>query len=339
GVYTGDIISLFDSGTSSIKNKKSELTGKVTASDNYSALIRFGTPHYVYNLKTKWAFITEKNYSDPSYSVSLAVKLNNEALNKQYRDALSGLGLVRIGDDAVELIIEDVPYKGTTEVKVRTAGENMILAKIQAGGSAASDIEKCIAVIRNYAQSMFIRKISLKDSDYYMEMELLPARITRENGKIKISDTLSFPDSCTIPEVKIEEYALLKVWNKGDKDCYFSIIDIQPDGIINSILPDGKKFSKELFLKRGQVLIIPDFYLQFFEPTGTEVFKVFATESPLNLEPLISSKGTDSRGGHHPLEQVIKSSYQRTRGGRPGHLSSDSAGSTFDYLFRIRANE
>ena len=43
-------------------------------------------------------------------------------------------------------------------------------------------------------------------------------------------------------EFKSGDAALLKITNHGKFDVYFNIIDIQPDGQVNAVMPDPAKF-------------------------------------------------------------------------------------------------
>jgi hypothetical protein len=91
-------------------------------------------------------------------------------------------------------------------------------------------------------------------------------------------------------------------------------------------------------IKKGQTYIIPDVLLDgFYEPYGTEIFKVFASREPLNLSPIINSKGVGTRGSSNPLETILQDTYQNTRGPKVkvSNMPSESSGSTFEFIFSI----
>ena len=134
------------------------------------------------------------------------------------------------------------------------------------------------------------------------------------------------------------DFALVQLINNGTKDVYFTILDIQPDGIINPVIPNPYKNepAQSFYIKAGDTLIVKNKFLNFFPPHGIEKHKIFASTKPLNLAPLVMTKGADSRG---PLttkfEQLFKSTYSLTRGTPVGTLEMDEGIATFDLIFKI----
>jgi hypothetical protein len=154
-------------------------------------------------------------------------------------------------------------------------------------------------------------------------------------------DTLDFSvylKDDPVPTFTEKDQFMIEVVNTGNRSAYFNIIDIQPDGYINPVVPAPGKDGKEYIIKKGQTYVVPDVLLDgFYQPYGTEIFKVFASREPINLSPIINSKGVGTRGSFNPLEAILQDTYQNTRGPKVkvSSMPSESSGSTFEFIFRI----
>jgi hypothetical protein len=136
---------------------------------------------------------------------------------------------------------------------------------------------------------------------------------------------------------------LLTLWirNNGTQTVYVNVLDLQPDGGINPILPNLRGNVKigpdQLAVPAASEYVLPaDDFIRIGPPYGTEVFKLFASPAEINLENLANTRG-GSDPSHPPtmMEQLIRASYRGTRGGEMGSDSQPDA-ATFDYLFLIK---
>ena len=136
----------------------------------------------------------------------------------------------------------------------------------------------------------------------------------------------------------------LSIKNTGKKLAYVSIIDLQPDGIINAILPSNKKGNFDLpdslrFKANNSTYVFDPntFKIRLSKPYGTEVFKVFVSEKEINLKDIANSKGASRGGGGNltALESILKDSYQgaHTRGSEPAD------GTISEIIFRIKPKQ
>jgi hypothetical protein len=99
----------------------------------------------------------------------------------------------------------------------------------------------------------------------------------------------------------------IRVTNYGDKAAYFTIIDIQPDNVINVIFPDPTEAPNER-VRPGQTIELRNCF-QVGPPAGVEMFKLIATDKPIDLRPLVKSRGAATRANANPLEKLIGQTY------------------------------
>lgn len=337
GINKGDILGIYKSGTQTTQDIEPTITGKVSQCMNFEATLTFEAAHGISNIKAHWVFIEEQYFGDSKVGVSIE-NLSDETLKNQLREELTGFALVELTEEDAEIKIEDNKSRGVKVVEIKSTAEGAMIKKIEA--NKPDFINEAVDQIKNYAQAKFIRELDLDDPDYKVEIELIPVKAKVTSTKFDVTDTLDITklEKNGIKQFGPNDQFLIKVTNTGNKNAYFNIIDIQPDGLINAVVPSQGKDPKEYMVKAGKSIILSDVLLDgFYPPLGSEMFKVFATKEPIDLTPIVTQRGAGSRGDLNPLEMVISDSYQNTRGPKVqvGNLPSDDSGSTFDYLFTI----
>jgi len=330
----GDIMGLFPVGTSGIGGIQPVMKGNIINTENFTSIIQFESNHNITNLLNYWVFILEQNFENRKIGISLK-SFTDKTIEGRIREELTGLSLISLNEINPELVISESSKK----ILVKTAADDLVFEEILSTDPAG--IEKTTLAVKRYAQSKFIKELRMDDPEYRVEIRFVPVKAKYENGKIKVMDTLDFSvylKDDPVPTFTEKDQFMIEVTNTGNRSAYFNIIDIQPDGYINPVVPAPGKDGKEYIIKKGQKYTVPDVLLDgFYQPYGTEVFKVFASKEPINLSPIINSKGVGTRGSSNPLEAILQDSYQNTRGPKVkvSSLPSESSGSTFEFIFRI----
>jgi len=339
GLHNGDKVGLYKSGTQNTDKAEPEVTGIIIDADNFSSYVEFDKE---FNLKYKnnyWVFIEEYHVKNKKLSVSIE-GLKDADLKIKLTEAFDENQLVSIDTNKAELaIIED---------------KKKIIVKHIAEGSVLAELEKPVSfdllnkTIRQYAQSGFIRDLSLNDENYRAETEMVPVIPAMDNdGELLtdaqdyfiIKDTLNIEDLMVNGKVHVGEndFIMLKIINTGKKDAYFNIIELQPDGVIWAVLPQEGSNTKELFVRAGQSIIPRNFIVAGFAPPyGTEMYKVFATAKPINLTPIITEQVSSTKGSMSDLEKVVLGSYGGTKGDKDSSIRKKDSGSTYEFTFIIK---
>ena len=331
---TGDIIGLFPAGTSSITGIQPVRKGKLISTDNFSSIVQFDNNHEIKNVLDYWVFVMEQNFENSKVGISIK-SFTDKTIENHIREELTGLSLVAQNEMNPDLVISESAKK----IILKTAADDMIFEEIPLSGNES--IDQAVMTVKRYAQSKFIRELVLDDPEYRVEIRFVPVKARYENGKIRVIDTLDLSEYLkedAVPTFTEKDQFMIEVTNTGNRSAYFNIIDIQPDGYINPVVPATGKDGKEYMIRKGQTYTVPDVLLDgFYEPYGTEIFKVFASKEPLNLSPIISSKGVGTRGSSNPLETILQDTYQNTRGPnvKVSSMPSEASGSTFEFIFRI----
>jgi hypothetical protein len=204
-----------------------------------------------------------------------------------------------------------------------------------------------MSTLNNFAQGKIIKDLDFSDDRFNIVMELLPVEADiYDDGTFEITEYLD-KDKFVVNEVPgftAENMAVIKVTNNGTKKAFFNIIDIQPDGFINPIIPTvNDSDGREYYLEPGESAILKNTIVMFGPPYGNEVFKVIATDKPFNLSATIMQHGSSSRGDSSNIFESalgIGNSGVNTRGAATiSAKKQDDKMGTFEYTFKIMEGE
>ena len=176
--------------------------------------------------------------------------------------------------------------------------------------------------IRSFVQGKFLRSYEnpLSNFDFSLEIEEIDCETGVTTKALKSSEI----------SLKVGTCVRFVVKNNGVVGAYFSIIDIQPDNIINLVTPaiDLGYTADEYYLKPGGTYAT-NYPIEIAQPSGEETLKVISSKNPLDLAGIIRTQGKSTRGVQNldPFEAFMASSYQtNTRGAKIKKQSGEEVG-------------
>ncbi|MCB9262303.1 MAG: caspase family protein [Flavobacteriales bacterium] len=283
GIFEGSEIAIFPIGTSTTSDKKSIATGEV--------IVAYGTWSKIRMSETLsgseddyWFFVTKASMGNVKLNIKISFK--DKSIKNQLIDSLAKVPLFYITEDDVDYIIED---GGRNNLDIVRASDGEIVAE-QIG---LDEIDDVVEILKQFARGNYIKNLELSDPSFNVAFEFLPVIVDEDGFPIEELniEELTHDGIIEIPE---NICAKIRVINKGRKDAYFSILDIQPDGKINGIIPSDDpelhQNPEEFFVKAGDTMIIKDLIIYFGAPYGMEVFKLFASKGPIDFTPVITKK-------------------------------------------------
>jgi hypothetical protein len=128
---------------------------------------------------------------------------------------------------------------------------------------------------------------------------------------VKTSSPLSGSNS-----FKIDDIFQIRISNKGTKDAFFQLIDIQPDNQINLLFDAGILSPNDLSVKVGQTILVEDKF-RMSQPAGVEMLKLIASEKQLDFSVIETRVPVQNRNAQpSEFEQLLDELYGNTeRGG------------------------
>lgn len=334
GLGVGTKLGFYPIGTSQTKDQKTLALGTITKSNRYDSEISLETSGAIKNSQSAWVFVLEKQMALPKITIGFSKEINAIPAEKSR--------LLQVLDSIPNTSFAEQPdlwlVKGGDKDSILIASNASCFAAIPNLLAQPNLIKE---QLRRYGQYQFLLGLESTLQDQQLVVQLLPV----VNGQID-STLLAQKNINGNLEFEEGDQVTLSMQNLGKKPVFVNILDLQPDGIINAILPyknapDGKRnyFAQDLRIMPGQLYVFDpkDFVIKLSKPYGTEVFKIFVSEKEIDLEPMATKKfqldhAIQKRGNMSQLESILMDSYQPII--KRGSAAAD--GSISQLLFRIK---
>lgn len=342
GINPGTIIAFAEPGTASLNDNAIILTsGKVVSSTNFSSVVVLDTKLKFKNAQSAWAFVQARTFTDQKVMVAIDPKMDadvKESLQTEIRNS----SFAEINNENPEITLNYNKTRGAKTISINNTVYNQEMHKISNTDTRSLNAD-VISTLNNYAQGKIIKDLDYYNERYDVTMELIPVKATINNdGSFNI---LEYPNPSTIlindiPVFSPNIMALIKVTNYGTKKAYFNIIDIQPDGFINPVIPTVNDIDgREYVLNPGESAVLKNTLVMFGPPYGNEIFKLIATDKQFNLSVTILQHGNATRGD---ASNIFESALQigktgiNTRGASTvSAKNNDDRLCTYEYTFKI----
>ncbi len=343
GVNPGTTVAFAAPGTSHLDETTEVITtGKVISATNFNSRVALDTKKKFKTAKDAWVFVKTRTFTDQKIKVSIDPQMD-PALKSALDKEISQSSFAELTTEAPEITLNYGRTRGAKVISVNNAMYNKELHKISNIDESALESD-VMSTLNNFAQGKIIKDLDFSDERYNIVMELLPVEADiYDDGTFEITQYLDKEQFIQneVPGFTVENMAVIKVTNNGTKKAFFNIIDIQPDGFINPIIPTvNDADGREYYLEPGESAILKNTIVMFGPPYGNEVFKVIATDKAFNLSATIMQHGSSSRGDSSNIFESalgIGNSGVNTRGATTvSTKKQDDKMSTFEYTFKIK---
>lgn len=212
-------------------------------------------------------------------------------------------------------------------------GYRLILPDHQPLTSRSVSADECAEWIRQFFARNVLLNLHQTNSDFQVRTTLQRLLVRSEGGQTVVTDTLPEERLAGVPVFRIAatERMLLTLTNSGLKPVYITVVDILPNGKVHVLLPEADHAFGAYQLQPGQSM---HRRIRLTEPTGTEVYKLLLTPTPIALRSVLQTRGNESF--QHPYESLFQRIYA-TRG-QPAPVSvnlTNLTGASADVAFRV----
>lgn len=342
GINPGSIIVFVEQGTSNLNENTPIInSGKVLQTNNFFSQIRLDNKMKFDNNQSAWAFVKTRTFTDQKLKVQIDDVMDAD-VKENLLTEIQKSNFVEITDDNPEIFLSYKKTRGAKVIGITNAHFDTELNKISNSNTESlnSDV---VSTLNNYIQGKVIKDLDYYNEKYDVVMELIPVKAkVYEDGNF---DILEFYDANSIlvndvPEYNEDMMALIKVTNHGTHKSYFNIIDIQPDGFINPVIPTVNDIDgREYVLEPGETAILKNTLVMFGPPYGKEMFKLIASDKPFNLSNTITGHGNKTRGDSSNIFEAalqIGQTGTNTRGAKTvSSKTREDKISTYEYTFKI----
>ncbi|HEX4375487.1 MAG TPA: caspase family protein [Puia sp.] len=333
GLNEGAEIAVYPSGTLDTTKAIALARGKIYKSENFSSTAIIDNNLSIKTPAEGWVFVTAHSYNIKPVSIKIIQgKSKNPDENFSSKDIteikkyLSGLSFVQFNDNPEMIIV-----KGKSSDSLKTANGYLFSAIKNMVDDSLIVKEKLEA----YARYKFLQTLHSQVNGVSVEIELVPL----VNGKPDTAAAKSRMKNNIFVAYESEKLTL-EIKNTGTRDVYVNILDMQPDGIINPVLPNSRLsfpiYSHDLKILVGEEYFLPrEDFIVVSPPYGTEVFKIFASEKEINLENISTTKGGARGGMMTVMEKLVNNSYGLSRGAQSSSNTNADATAS-DLIFLIK---
>lgn len=265
-------------------------------------------------LKVAWVKITEESFGE--MTIRIETRVDPKSSSRSLVDSIYKLPFVTRSSTEPDLIL--------TEQNDSIILANPYNIQVISSSNRQTFMEQYLTLtkaIRNFGQTQFIRRLNLDNKDIRVQFEIILANQGLRAMRKSADELIRSDDGRII--FKAGDSIQIRVMNTGKVGAYFSLLDIQPDYILNVLMPGRKDSPADYYVDAGQSKTLPPIF-KLEPPFGQELFKLIASRNPINLRPLGSTRAANTT--QDPFEALFNSSYYSEDTGTRGRINTLPSG-------------
>ncbi|MEP7164356.1 MAG: caspase family protein [Ferruginibacter sp.] len=340
GITKGSEINFYEPGTTGTTGKTPVNSGKVASVSSFASTIKLDSADDNFLKINPWAFISELSYGEAK--LKLFVR-DSKPVAKMIEDGLKDFQLIEF-DPNCDLVLDTSRSINNRALKYPNSDHIFQDGFVFPGDG----MENLKAALKKFSRFRYLKALALNETGLSAVVQLV---FLDEQGNI---DSARLESRTRFGRLELREgdKVYLRIINKGTKPFYINIVDIQPDGIINAVIPNKNLKDRndnlspikweDCLVKKYDTLFLRDLAIGISRPYGEETFKVFLSSSPIDLEDILTSKDeTDAktkRGILNSLEKIFVHSNIKengTRGIDGTRVNTDENGTVYSLNFQI----
>lgn len=307
-------------------------TGIVTFADATTADVKIADVQKTNLLVGAKAVMSKVNYG--AMLVTVSFKIGNATLQKLIEKDFAQYGFINVVPTGAALMVEQT---ANNKIQLITGQEYVLFAADMTDTAAIS--KNLAKQVLAYAQANYLRKIEMYNEDLDVNFAFIPVsatptdrRVYQETARFGIDTKTDAAGNITFHK---GDFAKVSVTNNGYQVAYITLLDFQPDNVINVLLPERSRQPADYALQPGETREF--LLLQFADPYGIEVFKLIATAQPVDFRNILVNKGnTRGQEASNPFAQLMTDSFKENGGTRGGETMSVSPGNSNIYTVTFK---
>lgn len=330
GIYEGTTVKLYPADTRDTATTKPIARGKITSAGVYSSIVELEKQLTTSDIQKSWLYLDEVNFGDLVVQVGLNIADND--LTAKVKSAIADINQMKLSTNAAELYIQTGKGFSTDSIYITTAG-GLEVAKVHKNAKEQDFKNFFVQKIGDYARAAFLRKMDLKNNNFNVVFEFVPLKCISGCGtpaaKYQDEDIRTKMDSSGHVTFKVGDRFRINVMNNGRNVSYYTVIDIQPDNVVNVLVPGKNERADEFKIFPSDTIRMQKIY-KIGPPYGVDVIKVVGSDAPIDLRTMFASRGALTRGNSNkkPFEKLLQGTYNaegnRTRGSDEDTIQPDA---------------
>ncbi len=303
GVLEGSKIGIFPAETMAHGGVDPIATGYVDKSWAMESSVLLEEPLEDENANGHLAVVLERGFGNISVGVRLDLP-GKEDIANAIKAKMDKYPILQETEDAELFIISN-----NGNIELVTNDDYVLLSRPATFPPQAIPTPMVRAMVA-YGQAKFLRDLEVTSPHLPLEFEIIPIKYDdRQNKVIERLPIESKMDAAGNLHFQNGDYLQIRVTNFGEKSAYYTFLDIQPDNVVNILIPGSIEAPADFQIGPGDSKIVSKVF-EIGPPSGTEVFKLIATDQAIDLRPIIASRGNGSKNPNpNPFEKLFAESY------------------------------
>ena len=227
GITKGSVINFYEPGTSSTAGKKPVNSGKVTSVTSFTSIVKLDSVDDNLFKINPWAFINELSYG--AEKLKFFVR-DIKAVDKMVQDSLKDFQLVEF-NPTCDLFLDTSGSFNNWALKYPNSGfvfqDGFVFSK-------NNNMEGLKEALRRFARFRYLKGLMISEPGLSAKVELVFIDDIGNIDSAKLQSRTAFGRL----ELREDDEVYLRIINTGIKQFYINIVDIQPDGFINPVIPN-----------------------------------------------------------------------------------------------------
>ncbi|MBK8956571.1 MAG: caspase family protein [Saprospiraceae bacterium] len=323
GLNKGAIVGLFPADTRDYLSATPMVTGTLTKAFATQSTITLDSALGKNLSELAWVYVLEQSFGD--LTIPIGFKMGLSDLEMDLKSWLLDKPFIKHDQQGAKIWFEYPETKPGAMLRIITSDGYPIDSVIIASDLKTPVIfrNKLVKKLRQYLQGQFMKKMEMEAAEIKVTFKIVPVDSIREGMSVDELPALNFGEDGA-KKLKVGSLIRILVQNEGIKPAYFNMIDLQPDNLINPLIPGPNDVvePEELRILPGQKLLMSQTF-EIGAPYGQEMFKLIASTKPIDLRSTLGTRGFKQTSPFEKLFMETKDEeiYQ-TRGGKALSLPS-----------------
>jgi hypothetical protein len=330
GMHEGSKVAAYPIGKSPEDGEEPLVTGIITKAEELRAEVTLDWDMDEKELWNAWYFVTDQSFG--KLSVSVDIQVENSTIKQGLTKSFAQKGIITTTGAAPELLI-NTSVGNSNIVQLVTSTDASVGGSLH-NAAQQSDYDYISEVVMMYAKAKYLREMEYYNADLDLQLEIIPVTYKVVDGKYVIDEELDiekYTDEGGQISFPVGTTFTFKVTNNGRKKAYFNVIHINPLDTISVFLPFKKQSADELVLNPRASYTFPRPFI-ISSPVGQDMFKVIASNTPIDLRPLVTPSTRDLP--KNPFEELFANTV-RTRDTPNVGTVPPSSFSTHSVVFKV----
>ena len=333
GIFKGTTVFLMPVGETQLDSTKIVAKGKVVLAKFNESNILLNSDLKSKNEKDYVIFIDQKSFGEISLNISFDESLENKKVKNEITKFLEETKLGKlVNDEKSDVTITE---KNNQFNVYTTNGLSVIEENIK-----LENVKYLKETLSTYAHGSYMKKLNFNNKKYEFTFRALPVKLNILTEENEIGKPEEIMRNNVLSIVPGKDKLVFEVTNHSKQDLYFTIIEVNSKGEINSIFP-SERFEmndQERLIEKGKTVLFSDKIMNYGPPYEKLVMKCIASPYPINIASTIKNRGeiAGQRGALNPLASFVNNTFLNSRGQGDVIVVSDKVdGYTSEIIYEI----